>query len=421
MSWAEEKTLENFIADQIAGIGALLDPNPVFGFVHHMATLSPSSCIEYIGANKKYTPFSLDTDSGAIDLGSWAEFPVLKNNKPCMVKADGTKDYELDPTDYTKKADGTASDVANTAYSGAGAFSWIQRIYKLEYVSGTDRYVLFCMVKKNDSFEPVGFLDGSNNVLEGVWIPMFYGVKAGSKLTSFATGTAEKNMTTADQKTAIDAVGSRARFFGGPIVETIADLLTMWAKTTDLQGTYGLGNSSGYNSSDTTNYGMKANQVVGGGQFYGTADGRSVNKILHSMVLGTYNAWQRDPYEIVKNGRVYVSTNYNYALDASGYEDTGINIPDLTASWKYPNIYVSVPKYGPVPVPPYNGSTSTGGCDGCYTTAQSSLVAVCLRFGGCSGALNAGPRARGWNNAATFTSWSVGASLLLLPPVGAAA
>ena len=420
MSWAEEKTLEKFIADQIAGIGALLDPNPVFGFVQHMATLSPGNCIEYIGANKKYTPFSLDTASGAMDLGSWAEFPVLKNNKPCMVKADGTKDYELDPTDYTKKADGTASDVANTSYSGAGAFSWIQRIYKLEYVSGTDRYVLFCMTKKNDSFEPVGFLDGSNNVLEGVWIPMFYGVLVDSKLTSFATGTAEKNMTTAAQKTAIDNVGARARFYGGPIAETIADLLTMWAKTTDLQGAYGLGNSSGYNSSDT-NYGMKANQVVGGGQFYGTVDGRSVNKILHSMVLGTYNQWQRDPYEIVKNGRVYVSTNYNYALDASGYEDSGINIPDLTASWKYPNIYVSVPKYGPVPVPPYNGSTTTGGCDGCYTTTQSNLVAVCLRFGHCNYALTAGPRARTWDYAATDTNWTLGASLLLLPPVGAAA
>lgn len=423
MSWAEAKHIEDYLGDKIDGFKDILDPNPVYGFIEHMATLSPSQRIEYIGANKNYTPFSLNTGTGAMDLGSWANFPLILSNKPCMVKSDGTKDYELDPNDYTKKAaDGTPSDVANTSYNG-GAFAWLQRIYKNEYVIGTDRYVLFCMTKKNESFKPVGFVDNNNGVLEGVWLPMFYGVKVGTKLTSFASGYPEKNQQTSDQKTAIDNFSSRARFFGGPIVETIVDLLMMWAKTSDLQSAYGNGNSNGYDSTDTTNYGMKANAVVGGGAFYGTATQKSLNKILHSLVLGTYNQWQRDPYEVVVNGVVKVSKNYAYDVTGAAYQGTGAFAHNADGGkWNYPHMFVSVPDYGSVPVAPYNGSTATGACDGVYIDAtQESMTGVCLRFGACDGGSLAGVRARSWNNVASYTHWGLGASLLLLPPVGAAA
>ena len=99
--------------------------------------------------------------------------PDHRANKPWMVRADGTPDYRLDENDYTKKEDGTASDVSNTSYNG-GAFSWLAKIYKQEYMLGNDRVVKFSM-RERDGFEPVGFKDPSNNVLEGVWIPMFYG------------------------------------------------------------------------------------------------------------------------------------------------------------------------------------------------------------------------------------------------------
>ncbi|MFR7629533.1 MAG: hypothetical protein ACLUZ6_02255 [Lachnospira eligens] len=56
----------------------------------------------------------------------------------------------------------------------AEAFAWAQKIYKREYTSGDDRYVLF-RFEKADGFEPIGFIDSDNKELEGVWIPMFYG------------------------------------------------------------------------------------------------------------------------------------------------------------------------------------------------------------------------------------------------------
>lgn len=412
-----------YIADKetLDKIYNMLATEPVYGFIEHNAILAPGSRIEYIGANKDYEPISV-TMGGGFSLKSWADFPLLKANKPYMVHADGTPDYRLREDDYTKKEDGTASDVANANYNG-GAFSWLMKIYKREYMAGDDRYVLF-RFEKADGFEPVGFLDPDNRELEGAWIPMFYGSIVSEKMRSTSGMQPDYSKTTAAQKTAIDAFSSRARFFGGPLVETIIDLLIMFAKTTELQTAYGCGNMSGYDASLSPTYGVKQNNVVGGGQFYGTSDGKSLNKIFHSIVLGSYNQWMRDPYEIVVNGRVRVSKNYAYDVTGASYADTGITAANRPGGngWDYPHKYQTVAGYGAVPVAPYSGSTSTGGCDGLYRHEnQSGITAVALRFGYCDCGRGAGPRARSWADVAGGAIWSIGAAILLQPPVGVAA
>jgi len=412
-----------YIADKetLDKIYNMLATEPVYGFIEHNAILAPGSRIEYIGANKDYEPISV-TMGGGFSLKSWADFPLLKANKPYMVHADGTPDYRLREDDYTKKEDGTASDVANANYNG-GAFSWLMKIYKREYMAGDDRYVLF-RFEKADGFEPVGFLDPDNRELEGAWIPMFYGSIVSEKMRSTSGMQPDYSKTTAAQKTAIDAFSSRARFFGGPLVETIIDLLIMFAKTTELQTAYGCGNMSGYDASLSPTYGVKQNNVVGGGQFYGTSDGKSLNKIFHSIVLGSYNQWMRDPYEIVVNGRVRVSKNYAYDVTGASYADTGITAANRPGGngWDYPHKYQTVAGYGAVPVAPYSGSTSTGGCDGLYRHEnQSGITAVALRFGHCDYGRAAGPRARFWNYVAGHAGWNIGAAILLQPPVGVAA
>ena len=132
----------------------------------------------------------------------------------------------------------------------------------------------------------------------------------------------------------------------------------------------------------------------------------------------------RDPYEIVVNGRVRVSKNYAYDVTGASYSDTGINVENRPESngWNYPHIYQSVPGYGAIPVAPYNGTTATGGCDGLYRNAsQKTITAVALRFGDCSVGRAGGPRARHWSGVATNAHWSLGAAILLQPPVGVAA
>lgn len=416
-----------FIADKatLDKVYNILNTEAVYGFIEHNGILSPGSRIEYIGANKDYNPISV-TMGGGYSLNGWADFPLLKANKPYMVRSDGSPDYRLDEDNYALKEDGTASDVASTSYDG-GAFSWLMKIYKKEYMAGDDRYVLF-RFEKADGFEPVGFLDPDNNELEGVWLPMFYGSIVSDKMRSISGVQPCYNNTCAAEKTAIDAFGARAKFLGGPIVETIIDLLIMFAKTTDLQVAYGFGNMSGYDASLTPTMGVKQNAVIGGGQFYGTSDGHSLNKIFHSVVLGSWQQWMRDPYEVVENGRVKVSKNYTYDVTGASYSDTGIQVPN-NMEWDtnhnalaYPSHYKTVPGYGAIPaLEMKGGSTATGGCDGLWRHDPTlTFTAVARRFGSCGSGRSGGPRARSWHSTAGTADWSVGAAILLLPPVGVA-
>lgn len=395
----------------------------IFGFIEYIDVdehLAPSVRIEYTDANKDYTPISINKTTGEYDLHDWNGFAWLTDNKPYMVKKNGTPDYRLDESNYSKKLDGTASDIANQSYAGGG-FSWSDVLYKYERIVGNRRIVKFSFTEK-PGFEPTGFIDKNGNVLKGRWIPIFYGSVVNGAATSISGTQPSANLNTASQKEAIDAFGSNANFLGGPFVETLIDLMIMFAKTTDLQGAYGNGNMNGYDASDTYK-GVKENAVVGGGQFYGTSDGKSLNKIFHSIVLGTYQQWMRDPYELVVNGRVKVSKNYVYDLTGELYFDTGINVPDGTAGWKYPTKYISVEGYGAIPdVTSPQGSTSTGPCDGTYTpAAPSGFVAVSLRFGHCSVGSADGPRARSWDNVAGFAYWDQGFAVLLDPPADVAA
>lgn len=417
---------KTFIADKetLDKVYNILAVEEIYGFVEHMNILSPTERIEYIGANKNYTPLTVDKATGAANYGSWANFPVLIGNKPWMVRSDGTPDYRLNENDYTKKEDGTASDVANTAYDG-GAFAWIPKIYKQEYMLGNDRVVKFSMSKR-DGFEAVGFIDPDNKELEGVWIPMFYGSIVDTKMKSISGVQPCYNNATAAEKTAIDAFGERAKFFGGPIVQTLTDLLIMFGKSTNSQAVYGNGNMSGYDTSLAPTNGVKQNAVVGGGQFYGTSDGKSLNKILHSIVLGTWQQWMRDPYTLLVNGRYKVSKNYAYDLTGATYHDTGISLPKVlkedgsqNTGIFYPHKYQTVPGFGAVPVHPCKGSTSTGGCDGLWQNVE--ITAVALRFGGCGNGTRDGLRFLYVGSTATAADWNVGAAILLLPPVGVAA
>lgn len=422
-----------YIADKetLDKIYNILAADPVYGFIEHNGILSPGSRIEYIGLNKDFSPLVRNKADGSMALNSWADFPVIKANKPYMVRADGTPDYRMSETNYAQKESGGASDVANSSYNG-GAFSWLMKIYKNEEMVGNDRIVRFSLTAR-DGYEPVGFIDPSNNELEGVWLPMFYGSILGAsgstpKMVSLSGMQPTHSNTTAQEKTAITNFSSRAVFLGGPIVETITDLLIMFAKTTNLQEAYGYGNCAGYDASQSPTYGVKQNAIVGGGQFYGTDDQHSLNKIFHSIVLGSYQQWMRDPYEVVVNGRVKVSKNYTYDPTGAAYTDTGIAVPD-NKTWDtnhnaldYPAHFRTVPGYGSIPALGMDGgSSATGGCDGLWRKdPKQTHTGVCRRFGPCDYGLGCGLRARCWDNAATSAYWNIGAADLLLPPVGVA-
>lgn len=411
-------TIKTAVAEMKTSIGKIRDAlnvrrSPIYGFIEHMDILNPAQRIEYIGENKDFTPMSMNMTTHAMNYGSWNDFWFLLQNRPAMVKNDGTLDYWLNPDDYTKKEDGTASDVANLDYAG-GAYAWIPKIYKKEYVIGNNRYVYFSQTKADDDFAPIGFIDPDGNELDGVWIPMFYGVKDSNGVTrTLATKnpTTASSITTDAQKAAIEKAGARHVFFGGAIVNTLVDLLTMFVKSTDSQSAYGKGASESYNVS-ATNYGMPDNSVVGGGQFYGSNDGKQLNKVLHSIVLGSQCIWVRDPYILVLKGTFFVSPNYKYDITGKTYVNTGIKIQDQG----YRTKSTVVPGFGAVPTTA-GGTSGTGNCD--HVWVDRAENACCLRFAACSDGASGGLFCLDASHAPSVAWWGFGCAPLLLPPATA--
>ena len=390
----------------------------VYGFIEHMSTLVSSERIEYIGRNKNYRPMSVNLEGDHLaNYGDWHDFFFLRENKPFMVKADGEADYELSSIDYTKKADGTtASDVANTSYTG-GAFSWLPKIYTYQYIVGDDRYVYFSRIKKNDNYEAIGFINEDDEELRGLWMPMFYGTEITQnsivKIMSLATGKPSQNRTTDEQKSYIDNFSSLAKFYGGPIVNVLADLLVMLGKNSDIQAVFGTGNCSAGSGADY----MKTNACLNGGQFYGTNNNTSLNKAFHSLIPLTQNSYQRDPYTLLVTGALKVSPYYKYDLTGSTYQSTGITYTATSSAWEYPHKMLQVPHFGAVPdLGPYSGSTTTGCADGFYKNITSTRVA--FRFATCAHGRAGGPRCLHLHTAAGSTYWPFGASALLLPQAG---
>lgn len=389
-----------------------------FGFIEHMNVLSPSNRIEYVCSNKNYSPMSINLTSHETNYGSWAKFPTLVENKPYMVKPTGEADYALNPDDYTKKLDGSSSDVANQDYNG-GAFSKFIKIYVKRWVDGNDRHVRFSYYPLR-GYEPCGFIDTDGREMDYVWLPMFYGSTVSGKMRSLSGLQPDINQNTDTQNTNIKAFSDRAAFFAGPIIETIKDMLYMLFKTTDLQAACGNGNSSGYNSASSPYYGVLPNAVVNGGQFYGSSDGKSLNKIFHSIVLGSYQQYQRDPYYLCVNGRYKVSTDYTYDVTGAKYVDTGIDSETVDANkWLYPSKCKVVDKFGNIPVGPWSGSTSTGYCDGIYHPNDKNFTAVVLRFGDCSVGSSAGLACSPLDYSAANAYWALSASVLLRAPATA--
>lgn len=317
--------------------------DPVYGYVEHMAETDASKRIDYIGANKDFTPLTV-TMGGGYDLGDWADFPWLKGNIPYMVRSDGFPDYKLDPSDYTLREDGTASDVANTDYDG-GAFAWCPKIFKREYISGTDRIVEFCMTER-PGFEPWGFSgdpDGTVETAEGMWLPMFFGIHSVyERMTSLAYGTMPSLACPYDQALADVARlnADRAYLFGGPLFNTLIDLQILFAKTTDLWGAYGTGQF--YNRLEATD---PVNPVLAGGQFFGTDDNNHFNKVFHSIVLGSNLLPMWDETVHVEDGEICATTFYNHGTRYP----TGIRWTDLGVVQQY---YRVAPGWGSYPVDP---------------------------------------------------------------------
>ena len=298
----------------------------LFGYDLTVATSNPATRVTYPSGvdNSAYAPAAMNFTTGLFNYGDW---PSTAGSKfmpnPCMLNYNGTVAYYLNPNDYTKKVDGTASDVTNTAFDGNAMMEWPKIYTKREFVNGVYKFRC-CDIKPDSSYDCWCNYDKNNKEINHFYTPIYFGSSVSGKLRSMSG----VNFTNG---TAVTSYLSTAAANGpGWYIETLADrlliqdLLVMMAKSTDTQTAYGIGYGNGGSVGSPI---LATGTLNTKGLFWGTNDYTGGVKIF-GMEHWWSNAWRAIAGIIVPNNVVKVkitqgthdgSTATDYNTDGAGY------------------------------------------------------------------------------------------------------
>ena len=341
-----------------------------YGFKREKANSDPSTRITYLYDAEDMTPMSVNLTTGEPDYGSWQTF-IEEVCRPVMLKYDGSVDYELDHNDQTKKMDGTASDIANTAYEGNAMvefrkYKWVKRYEDEQY-----EYVIFSDVQWDDTYNSYAFTNEDGAISDVMYFGMFKGRVISSKLRSIGTGAITTGNTMTKERQYAEANGSGYDITSKCMRDYICDILTLLSKN-DSSDVFGFGV---INASSR----LAVGSLISQGAFYG----KNTNKTTDIKTLYIEGFWGNVAerlnglfYSSSKNGFI-VKMTPPYNTTGDGYFETGISFSsDLSDSYMTTSSCTDVGGWLP---------TAGGGQNGTYTSDGlwiTRSVVGCPRVGG---------------------------------------
>lgn len=395
----------------------------LYGFKLDQNESNPASMITYLSDcdNKYYESAKMNYVTDTFDYGDWGDAWFIKNLKPCMLKYDGTVDYELDKNDYTKKLDGTDSDVANASYGG-NAMVGIPKVYWKIINNGDNTANIYFSDKQVDSnFHCWSHIDNNGNEIDYCYMPIYNGSNINSVLRSISGKAPMASQTATTEITYAKAnnIGSDTIWY----TELFNDrmlinlLLLLIGKSTDTQTVFGAGNNNSYVS--TSNTGIKNTGTMNTkGLFWGNQDNVSGVKVF-GMEHWYGNIWRDIGGWINDRGTQKIKMTYGQSDGSTtdGYNETGSGYIVIGNSTPIGTLggYISkmlITDNGLMPTVA-NGSATTYYCDGLWFN-NSQVNYACV--GGCSsGASVAGALALVLNIESSFKYWNVGVALSCKP------
>lgn len=154
----------------------------VYGFHIDPSISDPAQAVTYLADAVGKTPAAMGASE--FSYGGWADAFFMP--KPCMLRSDGTVAYYLDPNDYTKKADGTPSDVGNVSFDGNAMMEWPLIWYKFEAGETEGEGYFYCSNQQVDSsYKCWCNINSQNEVTEHFYTAIYNGTGT-SKLRSIS-------------------------------------------------------------------------------------------------------------------------------------------------------------------------------------------------------------------------------------------
>lgn len=210
--------------------------------------------ISYIAENKEFMPSYMNFTSGIFNYGDW-ENAFFMQIKPCMVRYDGTVDYYLDREDYTKKEDGTSSDISNQNYNG-NVMLEIPKIYWKIIDSGNDKITVYISDNKvDDNYVCYAHINYEGEEIPYIYIGAYEGINVGGSIRSLSLNSLPGNYNYSYAKNACNnnnVEGEHKWFLESYIDRTLINLLMfLIGKNVDVQTIYGKGKVTGYSSASS--------------------------------------------------------------------------------------------------------------------------------------------------------------------------
>ena len=416
------------IAASLAGIEKALKRGSYTLYAFHIDgnESDPSAKVTYLEDAKGMTPAKMDYANGKFDYGSWADAFFMP--RPCMVLQEGVVDYYLDPDDYTKKEDGTASDITDTSYAGNAMIEWGRDGKKIWYkvvpdpgdvTSGT---VYICDEQLDPSYHAWSFINNQDRDVDHFYTPIYNGSSvndgtndvmrsmSGLAITQSLTGTEEITRCRRNNK------GDEVLWY----TEVIADrilinfLLILMGKSTDTQTVFGRGLDSG---SQTALNNYRTGALDNKGMFFGYNDGNHGVKVF-GMENYWAAQWRRHAGYILRSGDQRLKLTYGtrdgstaegYNTDGTGYHSMGITPSGTNGG------YIDVMNFNEFGMFGKNssGSSSTHYCDGQWFNNGATTYAL---VGGRSGTeVLCGAFCCHLGDAVSSTHWHIGVALSYKP------
>ncbi len=392
----------------------------VYGFKISKNAIEPDSRVMYTDDNEAFLPAHMNYNDDVFDYGSWEDAFFMP--RPCMLKSDGTVDYFLDPTDYSKREDGTASDIANQSYDGNAMMQW-PKIWVSRTEDSNYCYTKISNVQVDANYHCYSNHDANGEEIDYFYTAIYNGSNVSGKLRSLsgqtiingATGTTEISYALAnnsggaytDQGWYIEQWADRA---------LINDLLVLVGKSTNTQEVFGNGHYTGGSSASSL---LRTGTLNDKGLFYGT-NGTGVAVKVFGMENYWGNQWRRTAGLITSNQTLYAKMTWGqedgttvtgYQTGAvTGYHRIGYNVGGTSGG------YISATtngKYGRLPITAA-GSEQAYECDRLWFSSNVG-VGFALVGSNCNSGLLVGAFALTLDSAVSYASWHVGAALSCKP------
>ena len=391
----------------------------IYGWHVDPSISDPAQAITYLGDAVGKTPAAMG--SSTFSYGDWQD--VFFMPKPCMVKSNGTVDYYLNPNDYTKKIDGTASDVANVGYDGNAMVEWPLIWWKYEAgETEGEGYFYVSDVKVDDTYHCWCNINCDNEIVEHFYTAIYNGTGTDKlrSISGVALTSANGNGGTTYSEESIRALANNTTAKTEWFLDVWSDrmlinsLLILMGKSLNSQATFGRGLDAG---GQTAKEAYVTGTLNDKGLFWGNISTGTSSVKVFGMENWWGCVWSRTAGLIgLANGNTAYKMTYGTAdgTTANGYNTTGDGYHINTVT-RPVNGYVKSCKFGDFGYLPLttDGSASTYYANYWYTSNSTLTFAVV--GGNSNGGAGDGVSFFDLAHAENFSHWGFATALSLKP------